>query len=149
MTRPDHVFCLFVAITSYAAFGGELLYAQGSSSQGAANDVRAACAQDVQKLCANYGVPVVNGSAPKKADALNSDLCGAGAYTKLDLKNVTAWLDLRNKAAHGKYADYTQQQVELLSNAVRDFRERKRQQRNDATRAVWDQRPRLVCSACD
>jgi len=51
--RPVHVFFLFVAMTLYAAFGGELLCAQTSSSQAAANDVRAACARDVQNLCAN------------------------------------------------------------------------------------------------
>src|SRR5690606_13634481 len=39
---------------------------------------------------------------PKKADRLNSDLAKAEVYTKLDQKAVTMWLDLRNKAAHGK-----------------------------------------------
>jgi hypothetical protein len=52
MARPFRVFFLFVATTSNLAFGSNLLYAQ-SSTQGAANDVRAACAQDVQKLCAD------------------------------------------------------------------------------------------------
>jgi hypothetical protein len=33
-------------------------------------------------------------------------------------KNVTAWLDLRNKAAHGKYAEYQGEQVSLLLAAV-------------------------------
>ena len=53
MARPVHVLFLLVAATLFVAFGGEVLYAQTSSSQGTANDVRAACAQDVQKLCAN------------------------------------------------------------------------------------------------
>src|ERR1700742_1197904 len=44
---------LFVAASLFVAVGGELLYAQTSSSQAAAIDVRAACAQDVQKLCAS------------------------------------------------------------------------------------------------
>ena len=35
-------------------------------------------------------------------DKMNSDLCGASIYEKLDQKNITAWLDLRNKAAHGR-----------------------------------------------
>ena len=52
MARPVHVF-LLVAATLFVAFGGEVLYAQTSSSQGTANDVRAACAQELQKLCAN------------------------------------------------------------------------------------------------
>jgi cysteine rich repeat protein len=53
MARPAHVLFLFVGATLFVAVGGEVLYAQTSSSQGAANDVRAACAQEVQKLCAN------------------------------------------------------------------------------------------------
>lgn len=40
---------------------------------------------------------------PKKADRLNADLLKAGAYNILDQKNITAWLELRNKAAHGQY----------------------------------------------
>lgn len=58
---------------------------------------------------------------PKKADRLNADLSGADVYSKLDQKNVTAWLDLRNKAAHGEYDKYGQQQVQLLISSIRDF----------------------------
>jgi hypothetical protein len=57
----------------------------------------------------------------KKADLLNSEISNAGVYNKLDQKNVTAWLDLRNKAAHGKYSEYNSQQVETLLFAVREF----------------------------
>jgi len=53
MPKLVHAFFLFVATTLYVTFGGELVCAQSSAAQGAANDVRAACAQDVQKLCAN------------------------------------------------------------------------------------------------
>src|SRR5260221_1202017 len=42
---------------------------------------------------------IPQGNVARKADALNADLASAGAYGKLDQKNVTAWLDLRNKAA--------------------------------------------------
>jgi hypothetical protein len=59
--------------------------------------------------------------APKKADTLNADLAGAGAYNRLEQKSVTAWLDLRNSAAHGKYDDYDHRQVASLIQGVRDF----------------------------
>lgn len=80
----------------------------------------------LRELCNKAGVPVdaVKGSgatAPKKADSMNSDLVAAGVYTKLDQKSVTAWLDLRNKAAHGEYAKYSQEQVALLISGVRNF----------------------------
>src|SRR5437879_7116411 len=77
--------------------------------------------EHLRKLCGKHSVATSSGTSPKKADATNSELCAAGAYTKLDQKNVTAWLDLRNKAAHGHYDQYTQQQVELFLQSVRDF----------------------------
>lgn len=58
---------------------------------------------------------------PKKADALNGELAVKGAYSKLDQKNVTAWLGLRNHAAHGEYDRYTSDQVALLLEGVRGF----------------------------
>lgn len=55
----------------------------------------------------------------RKTDRLNSDLTKASVYTKLDQKQITAWLDLRNNAAHGKYDAYTREQVaQFLSGVV-------------------------------
>ena len=81
--------------------------------------------EHLRQLCTKNGIPVEqmqNGKmVPRKADALNGDLGNAGIYTKLDQKSVTSWLDLRNKAAHGKYAEYTQPQVELAHQGITDF----------------------------
>lgn len=57
----------------------------------------------------------------KKADSLNADLSNSNIYNKLDQKNITAWLDLRNKAAHGNYNEYTSEQVKNLHLAVSEF----------------------------
>lgn len=75
----------------------------------------------LKNLAVKHGVPIDISGKPKKADTINSDLVKANAYSKLDQKNVTAWLDLRNKAAHGNYAEYDKQQVSLLISSVRDF----------------------------
>jgi len=80
----------------------------------------------LRELCRKAGIAVDNtngsgGKAPKKADTMNADLAGAGVYSKLDQKSVTAWLDLRNKAAHGDYGKYTDDQVAILISSVRDF----------------------------
>lgn len=79
----------------------------------------------LRQLCTKAGIDLAIQSGPdvipKKADRLNADLAGAGVYGKLDLKNVTAWLDLRNKAAHGNYDQYQAGQVALLVSAVQDF----------------------------
>ena len=77
--------------------------------------------EHLRKLCGKSGSPVIQNQNPKKADTLNSELASANIYSKLDQKSVTAWLDLRNKAAHGKYSEYTKDQVALMVQAIRDF----------------------------
>jgi polyhydroxyalkanoate synthesis regulator phasin len=57
----------------------------------------------------------------ERSESLNADLVKAGKYTVSEQKQVTAWLDLRNKAAHGKYSEYVKQQVGLMLDGVRDF----------------------------
>jgi hypothetical protein len=58
---------------------------------------------------------------PKKAEKMNTDLVKADAYEKLQQKNITAWLDLRNKAAHGEYDKYATQEVKLMLAGITDF----------------------------
>jgi hypothetical protein len=82
--------------------------------------------EHLRELCTRNSIPTVltqkdGGIRPKKADALNAELAAAGAYGKLDQKSITAWLDLRNKAAHGQYAEYTKEQVALMLASARDF----------------------------
>lgn len=61
------------------------------------------------------------GVRPKAADQLNAELVKAAVYSNLDQKSITAWLDLRNKAAHGQYDDYKKEQVSVMIAGVRDF----------------------------
>lgn len=58
---------------------------------------------------------------PKKATLLNAELSKANITSKLDEKATTAWLDLRNKAAHGKYDEYSKEQVKFLIQSITDF----------------------------
>lgn len=75
----------------------------------------------LRQLCNKFGLSTTLGGKPKKADTMNSELVKAGAYLKLDQKNVTAWLGLRNDAAHGNYSAYSLSQVTLLISSIRDF----------------------------
>lgn len=82
--------------------------------------------ENLRQLCHSIGVETEIEKEegifiPKSADRINSDLAKAGIYTKLDQKSVTAWLDLRNKAAHGKYSEYEKEQVVLMMQGVTDF----------------------------
>lgn len=82
--------------------------------------------EHLRHLCIKNGIAIefLNPSGvmkPKMGDALNNDLHRANIYGKLEQKQITAWLDLRNKAAHTKYGEYDQQQVALFLQGLRDF----------------------------
>ena len=75
----------------------------------------------LRSLCKGRGIPLQTSGKPKKADSMNNDLASVSSYSKLDQKNVTAWLDLRNKAAHARYDEYNTNQVQQLLVGVREF----------------------------
>jgi hypothetical protein len=82
--------------------------------------------EHLRKLCAKNGINTETidfkgMSHPKKMETMNTELTNKTIYSKLDQKNVTAWADLRNKAAHGHYGQYSLQQVELLLSSIKDF----------------------------
>ncbi|MDX2359566.1 MAG: hypothetical protein QNK23_02090 [Crocinitomicaceae bacterium] len=80
----------------------------------------------LKQLCDKHSIDITFTNAkeevkPKKADVLNADLCKASVYNKLDQKQITAWLDLRNKAAHGDYSEYEMEQVQQMYTGVLSF----------------------------
>jgi hypothetical protein len=81
--------------------------------------------EHLRLLCRKHDIDVEvqssSGLRPKKADAMNADLAKAGVYSRLDQKSVTAWLDLRNSAAHGNHGDYNTEQVKTMVQSVRDL----------------------------
>src|SRR5260370_4051184 len=81
--------------------------------------------EHLRKLCQKHTLPIntitPQGNHPKKASLMNDDLARADVYSKLEQKNITAWLDLRNNAAHGKYAEYDAKHVEYLITGLKHF----------------------------
>lgn len=81
--------------------------------------------EHLRQLCIKNGIPVSDQKdgkdIPRKADRLNSELASKNVYSKLDQKVVTAWLDLRNKAAHGNYSEYNSSQVSQMLVASAEF----------------------------
>jgi hypothetical protein len=76
----------------------------------------------LRAMCARHGIDTNLAGKAKRAELLNQELDKAGVYnSKGDQKSVTAWLDLRNDAAHGHYGNYLPPQVNLLIAGVRDF----------------------------
>ena len=98
----------------------EYLLAEGYKDP-AAVVVGSVLEEHLRQLCVKNKIAVDLAGKPKKADQLNADLASQTVYTKLDQKSVTGWLDLRNKAAHGKYGEYTKEQVSILLNSVQNF----------------------------
>ncbi len=84
--------------------------------------------EHLRKLCEKNKIPVTvekeDKVKSKKADTINHELSKAEVYNKLVMKQITAWLDLRNKAAHGEYKEYSKEQVTLMLQGVLDFMNR-------------------------
>jgi hypothetical protein len=81
--------------------------------------------EHLRQLCIHNGIDIAIETdekiIAKKADRMNSDLAKEEIYSKLDQKAVTMWLDLRNKAAHGKYNEYEASQVENMMSGIVEF----------------------------
>jgi len=76
----------------------------------------------LRKLADANGIATANsGGEPVKAESLNTELRGEGVYDLSEQMQVTAWLDLRNKAARGRRDEFSADQVRLMIQGVRDF----------------------------
>lgn len=73
-------------------------------------------------LCDRNSIPtMLPAGRHKTADSMNSELAKGGVYNQLQQKQVTAWLGIRNAAAHGKYGEYTGANVVSLISGVEQF----------------------------
>lgn len=57
----------------------------------------------------------------QKTSAVNTDLWKSGIYPKAQWRQIQAWLDIGNDAAHGNFGNYSQEQVTNLINGVEAF----------------------------
>jgi hypothetical protein len=73
----------------------------------------------LRRLATASGIPLEatnpkGDAVPKKAETLNAELAKAGVHDKNQQKQVTAWLGIRNDAAHGHYDRVRTDVVELM-----------------------------------
>jgi hypothetical protein len=112
----------------YMEMAEYLLESIGNGKDPAAVIAGSTLEEHLRQLCRKNGMPVAQQKNRTdvylKADRLNNDLKTANVYTELDHKNVTAWLDLRNKAAHGRYGEYNADQVKGMIAGITEFRAR-------------------------
>lgn len=71
----------------------------------------------IKKISIKNDIPTETSGKPMRADRINSELTKAKVYNLSEQKNITAWLDIRNNAAHGNYEKYNQ---ELSSSSLVD-----------------------------
>ena len=72
------------------------------------------------KLCGRHDILL---SAKPKLDTMNAHLAKQGVYNKLTQKRITALADIRNKAAHDEWAEFTKADVEDMLRYVHQFME--------------------------
>lgn len=69
----------------------------------------------LRDICTDNSIPHA------KLDKMNSDLAKAGVYNKLQQKRITALADIRNSAAHGDWASFTDDEVKEMIRDVERF----------------------------
>jgi len=78
----------------------------------------------LRRLCQRQTPPVdtrkANGD-PKTLNPLIDDLKGVGVFNELKAKQLRAWADIRNAAAHGEFDKFGVQDVEAMLKGVGDF----------------------------
>lgn len=74
----------------------------------------------LRALAEKAGVSTQARGRPKRAGLLNDDLAKKGIYRKAEQKQIVAWQDIRNSAAHGG-DDFSPEEVRLMTQGIRDF----------------------------
>ena len=69
----------------------------------------------VKHLAGKHSLPLT------KLDRMNTELAKIGVYNMAKQKQVTAWAELRNKAAHGTWTAYTAADVAAMHIGVQQF----------------------------
>lgn len=76
----------------------------------------------LRKLSERKSLPLVLDSGkPMTIDGLNAQPAKNDIYSKFVQKQVTTWAHLRNKAAHGEYAEYSKDEVKAMLIFVQGF----------------------------
>lgn len=115
-----------VELTHADTYAGYLEMAEGLQGQGykdpAAVIAGTSLEVHLKALAAKHGISLQTpNGGPKKMDAVNAELKAAGVYNAIEHKQVTAWLGIRNAAAHGDYGDYDEAAVKGLVEGVGNF----------------------------
>ena len=80
--------------------------------------------KSLRTLCNQQQPPVPTTTPkgePKTMNPLIDDLKKAGLFNELKAKQLRSWADIRNKAAHGEFDQFTKADVEQMMAGVQNF----------------------------
>ncbi len=77
--------------------------------------------EHLRKLAEKTSIELKFDGKLKMIDRLNADLYKSKSYSSSDSKQVIAWGDIRNKAAHSRYSEYISEQVDLMIQGLKSF----------------------------
>jgi Tfp pilus assembly protein PilN len=80
------------------------------------NSLRTICGQQQQPIAINNS----NGDF-KTLSPLVDDLKRAGVFNEAKAKQLRAWADIRNLAAHGEFTQFTRSDVEAMISGINNF----------------------------
>jgi hypothetical protein len=77
----------------------------------------------LRRLCQRQSpaIPVKTGKSYKKMSTMIDDLKKANVYNELKAKQLRAWADIRNSAAHGQFDEFVRSDVEQMLAGVQQF----------------------------
>ncbi len=78
----------------------------------------------LRRLCLRQNPPISMRRGNNQQKTLNDfidDLKRAGVYNEVKAKQLRAWADIRNAAAHGEFARFNRQDVEAMIAGVKTF----------------------------
>jgi len=70
----------------------------------------------LRQLCRKNGIPEGDG-----IEAMNVPLRKAGVYGVPQQQQITAWAAIRNKADHGRFSEYSLEEVRVMHLGVSGF----------------------------
>lgn len=84
--------------------------------------VGATLEQALRTLCGRNGISVQKSNGEfKTLNPLIDDLKVAGIFNELKAKQLRSWADIRNAAAHGRFTDFSRNDVSSMISGVNQF----------------------------
>ncbi len=72
----------------------------------------------LRKIAMKKGIGV---KASDDLNSLNDKCANGGVYNRLTQKKIKVWIDIRNKADHGQFNEYSEKDVQEMLKGIRDF----------------------------